>query len=102
MARAAALPEGDSSPVGLVAQAVHHERLVQISREAVQHPPFLNAVLLVQALAQHLHDEAVGDCRERRTSHHSAIPGTLLTQQECEGGSVARGLPTLLDHGSNW
>lgn len=66
--------EADCSPVGLVAQIVHQVRLVQVSREAVQHPPSLNTVLLVQALLQHLHDDVVGDCGERRTAGHSSDP----------------------------
>lgn len=49
------------SPVGLVAQAVQQARLVQVPREAVQHPPSVHAVVLAQALVQHLQDEAVGD-----------------------------------------
>ena len=76
MARAEAPPEAGCSPVGLVAQAVHQARLVPVSREAVQHPPSLNAVLLVQALPQHLHDDVVGDCRERKTAGHSAALAT--------------------------
>lgn len=76
MGGAVAPLEGDSLPVGLEAQAVQHVCLVQVFREAVQHPPFLNAVLLAQALAQHLHDDAVRDCREGRANGHSVILGT--------------------------
>lgn len=75
LARSVAGQEGDSSPVGLGAQAVQHVCLVQVSREAMQHPPFLNAVLLAQAMAQHLHDDAVRDCGEK-TSDHLASLGT--------------------------
>lgn len=58
------------SPAGLVAQAVHRS-LVQASGSRSTHP--LNAVLLVQALFQHLHDDVVGDCGERK--HSSSLFG---------------------------
>lgn len=79
--------EGDSLPVGLEAQAVQHVCLVHVSGEAVQHPPLLNAVLLAQAMAQHLHDDAVRNCRDRGTSSHSVIPGTAPDPTGVQGSS---------------
>lgn len=87
----AAAPWRVGLPVGLVAQAVQQVRLVQVFGEAVQHPAFLNAVLLAQAPAQHLHNDAVRDCRERRASGHSVTPAPLLTQQESEGAVTGCG-----------
>lgn len=57
---------GSSSPVGTVAHRGQHPCLVQVSREAVQHPPFLDAVLLAQTFSQSLDDDTVWHCRGRR------------------------------------
>lgn len=72
-----ARPDEGHSPVGLVLQGVQHVRLVQVPGEAVHHPPFLDAVVLGQAAAQHIHDDAVGDCRQRTTrDRDSAVLAT--------------------------
>lgn len=73
--RAGAPPEENGSPVGPVVRSVQQACLVQVSREAVQHPSFLDAVELVQALAEHLHDDVVRDCRQRRTNDGDCRPG---------------------------
>lgn len=80
--------EGDSLPVGLEAQAVQHVCLVHVLGEAVQHPPLLNAVLLAQAMAQHLHDDAVGDCGDRGQAVTLSSRAPLPTPQESEGAAA--------------
>lgn len=59
-----------SSPVGIVAHGVQNPGLVQISWEAMQHPPFLDAILLLQTLGQNLGDDTIWNCKGRQIREH--------------------------------
>lgn len=72
---------GSSSPVRTVAHRGQHLCLVQVSWEAVQHPSFLDAVLLVQTISQSLGDDTVWHCRGRRIRKHS-VANSLLAFPE--------------------
>lgn len=90
-------PWGSSSPVGTVAHRGQHPCLVQVSWEAVQHPPFLDAVLFAQTLGQSLGDDAVWHCRGRRiravcSPQLSSLPGPRaeLLQRKSTGTTWTR------------